>query len=257
MAVWQRQVVEGAIANAGHHLPRFAVFSLAPIPLAIQLGFLLSDRVEVRCFQFDRDRRSWTWRPAQVACARSRLRVAGIPADTIPGPCEVVVRISLSASVLPEDTRLICPSGAIEIDISAQRPNVTWLKTPAQLSTLGTRFREVLAAVRRTVPGCTALHLFYAGPTGGAVVLGQQINPRMDPPVVLYQYSRQKTVRHQPVLTLADCSSKGALFSTARRPGSGAYSREGAVVQGATRLTLPASTRTEPAGAGRPGIFTR
>jgi hypothetical protein len=205
MAAYQRQVVESAIANAGQNLPRFAVFSLAPIPLAIHLGFLLSDRVEVRCFQFDRDRRSWSWRPAQAARACPRLRVTGIPADTIRARCQVVVRISLSASVRPEETRLICPSGAIEIDISAQRPDVTWLKTPIQLSTLGARFREVLATVRRIVPGCTTLHLFYAGPAGGAVVLGQQINPRMDPPVVLYQYSRQKTMRHQSVLRLADC----------------------------------------------------
>jgi len=204
MAAYQRQVVGTAMANAGQRLPRFAVFSLAPIPLAVHLGFLLSDRVEVRCFQFDRDRRSWTWRAAQTACARPRLRVTGIPADMIPGRCEVVVRVSLSAGILPEDTRLACPSPAIEIDISPERPDVTWLRTPIQLSTLGTRFREVLATVREMAPRCTTLHLFYAGPTGGAVVLGQQINPRMNPPVTVYQYSRQKALRHQPALTLAD-----------------------------------------------------
>lgn len=204
MAAYQRQAVESAIANAGQNLPRFAVFSLAPIPLAIHLGFLLSDRVEVRCFQLDRDRNSWAWRAAQAPCPGARLRLTGIPAAVIPGRCAVVVRVSLSGGIVPEDTRLACPSAAIEIDISAQHPDVSWLKTPIQLRTLGITFRKVLVTVRQMAPRCKTLHLFYAGPTGGAVVLGQQINPRMNPPVTVYQYSRQKALRHQPALTLAD-----------------------------------------------------
>ena len=40
-------------------LSRFAVFSLSQIALCIHLGFVLSDRLEVMHFQFDRDRKTW------------------------------------------------------------------------------------------------------------------------------------------------------------------------------------------------------
>jgi len=67
---------------------------------------------------------------------------------------------------------------------------------------LGRTFRESLAAIRAKMPGLTRLHIFYAGPTGGAVVIGQQINSRMNPPVEVYEYSRQQNPRYSRALTL-------------------------------------------------------
>jgi hypothetical protein len=70
-----------------------------------------------------------------------------------------------------------------------------WLQSPNQLIKLGQVFRQVLTTIRNKVPGCPRIHLFYAGPTGGCVVIGQQINPRMNPPVEIYEYSQQATPR--------------------------------------------------------------
>jgi hypothetical protein len=58
--------------------------------------------------------------------------------------------------------------------------------------------------VRERVPRCERIHLFYAGPTGGAIILGQQVNPRMNPPVELYEYSRQWDPRYRRALTLQE-----------------------------------------------------
>jgi len=69
---------------------------------------------------------------------------------------------------------------------------------------LGQVFRQVLTVIRNKVPKCPRIHLFYAGPTGGCVVIGQQINPRMNPPVEVYEYSRQSIPRYQRALTLEE-----------------------------------------------------
>src|SRR4029077_8454520 len=69
--VYQREVVSEALAKSRDLRPRFAVFSLAPIPLAIHLGFALSDRVDVAPHQFDRDRRSWVWDQEKTAAGIS------------------------------------------------------------------------------------------------------------------------------------------------------------------------------------------
>ena len=63
-------------------------------------------------------------------------------------------RVSLRATAGPEETHLIV-TGAIEIDLPVKNPDVIRLHSPA--------------------------HLFYAGLSDEAVVIGQQINPQMPP----------------------------------------------------------------------------
>lgn len=200
-AAYQRAAVLDAVEKSRDVLPRFAVFSLSQIALCIHLGFTLSDRLEVRCFQFDRDERTWRW-PEEGTDFDPTINVEGVPQGVRDEECEVVIRVSLSATISQEATREGAGHHPVEIDLSVPSPDVMWLRSPQQLSTLGKTFRRVLADIRNKVPNCTRIHLFYAGPTGGAIIVGQQINPRMNPPVELYEYSRQSKPNHQHALTL-------------------------------------------------------
>ena len=202
---YQRQIIMEAITHSRDvGQPRFAVFSLAPIPLVIYLGFLLSDRIQVSCFQLDREQNSWNWLQISNNEFDCNIQVTGLPNEIILSEVEVVIRVSLSASIGVNESSEVVPDAAAEINIFVEQPDVMWLKSPQQLSELGKVFRQTLANIRRLVPHCQSIHLFYAGPTGGGVTLGQQINPRMNPPVKLYQYSRQTTPRYQLVLTLLE-----------------------------------------------------
>lgn len=201
-AAEQTDILDEAIQRSRDLLPRFAVFSLAQIPLAIHLGFVLSDRVEVDCYQFDRERKTWQW-PDDANGADLDIEVKGAPAKKVNKSGDVVVRVSLSATIAPQDTRMVA-NGIVEIDLSVKNPDVMWLRSAAQLGVLGTKFREVLRWIRDYVPACQRIHLFYAGPTGGAVVIGQQINPRMNAPVETYQYSRPWNPRYRHALTLQE-----------------------------------------------------
>jgi len=201
-ARWQEGLLRQAVARLRNAVPRLAVFSLAPIPLAIHLGFILSDRIAVDCFQFDRDRQSWSWAEDACACDDDELTLSGVPAGGVGDEVDVVVRVSLSARVRPADTRVVVPGAKCEVDLACREPSVHWLRRRDQLTNLGRQLRGVLAALENAFPNCRGIHLFYAGPTGGAVVVGQQVNPRMNPPVHLYQYDRNGTPRHQYALTL-------------------------------------------------------
>ncbi len=79
-----------------------------------------------------------------------------------------------------------------------------WLCSSAQLDAVGTAFREALRSIRDNMPGCQRIHLFCAVPPGASVVIGQQINPRMNPPVELYEYSRQWNPRYRHALTIQE-----------------------------------------------------
>lgn len=207
-AEYQRSVIADVLTKSRDvHLPRFAVFSFAQIPLAIHLGFLLSDRIEIRCYQHDRDRFSWRWPNITPEEADRNIQLSGLPCQPIEEKTEVVIRVSLSSRISSQETNAIVPNSQIQVDIFVDNPDVMWLRHPAQLTKLGQTFRQVLAKIRATVPQCSRIHLFYAGPTGGAVVIGQQINPRMNPPVDLYQFSFQTIPRYQRAYTLTEAFS--------------------------------------------------
>lgn len=202
-AEYQKTIVDEAIAQSRDRLPRFAVFSLAPIPLAIHLGYLLSDRVEVEPFQYDRDRKTWLW-PDQQSDIQQEFEIAGLPTETVEDPADVVVRVSLSAHIPADDTRAVTGRLPVEVDLRVPNPDVMWLVSPEQLRSLGAAVRNILGKIRLHVPKCTRIHLFYAGPTGGAIVIGQALNPRMNPPTVLYEFHRQRQPRYEVALTLDD-----------------------------------------------------
>ena len=200
-AAYQKSLIDDALARSREKLPRFAVFSLSPIPLAIHLGFLLSDRVEVEPFQFHRDRKTWVWSPPDGP-GSAEFKVLGMPSARTSKPTDVSIRVCLSADVQQEEVRAVTGRLPVEVEVRVARPDVGWLVSPTQLQELSHVFRGSLADLRRLVPNASRLHLFYAGPTGGAIVAGQAINPRMNPPVALYEYSRQREPRYHHVLSL-------------------------------------------------------
>ncbi len=204
-AAYQKKAIRELLQKTWDLSPRYAVFSLAPIPLVLQLGFLLSNRTEVQCYQFHRDRQSWQWQP--TAEYDAEIYTKGMPTETLAEEEEVTIWVSLSAVISPKDTEAVIGSPRVQIDVTVDNPDVMWLKNQHQLVTLGNVFRGILSQIRKRVPNTKKIHLFYAGPTGGAVVIGQQINPRMDAPVYTYQFSKQTSPHYQLALILQEENS--------------------------------------------------
>lgn len=203
-AMQQKQMVQSVLEKGRDLVPRFSVFSLAPIPLAVHLGFLLSDRVEARYFQYDRELNTWKWPLSKRKRVDVNINVDGLPDSPIQGEVEVSISISLSSPISKADTEEVAPNSVSHISISVPDPDVMWLRSPKQIQELARVLRQTLKAIRTNVQRCTAIHIFYAGPTAGAVLLGQVINPRMNPPVHIYQYSQQSSPRYSLALTLTE-----------------------------------------------------
>ncbi|HTF89943.1 MAG TPA: SAVED domain-containing protein [Planctomycetota bacterium] len=204
-AAEQSLIVRDAIEKSRDLLPRFAVFSLAPISLATQLGFLFSDRVEVRAFQYDRDRSEWSW-PSNDDDDDVQIETAGVPTAVVDDACEVALRISISAHVSEGDAKAGAPAAAHHIELRVPEPSTTWLRSGARLRAATKQLRDTLASLRNRFPECSKVHVFAAVPTPLAIALGQAINPRMDPPMALYEYARQRAPRYRFALTLEAAS---------------------------------------------------
>ncbi len=83
-------------------------------------------------------------------------------------------------------------------------PNKMWLSSTARLRAAAKQVRDTLAAIRDRFPECTRIHVFAAVPTPIAIALGQAVNPRMDPAVALYEYSRQRSPRYRFAFALEE-----------------------------------------------------
>lgn len=199
-AIYQRTSILDLFEKCRNSFPtRFAVFSIAPIPLITQLGFLLTYSVPTRYFKLHIDSQSWIWPDESI---ESRFTVTGIPAEAVSANCDVIIRVSLSDMISKLDTDIIISGSPVQIEISVDNPGLTWIRSPGQVIEFSRVFREVLTEVRRKVPGCQSIHLFMAVPAPIALAAGQQINPRMNPPVRLYEYARNQKPRYQYAFNL-------------------------------------------------------
>lgn len=107
----QSSLVEEAIRRGRDLIPRFAVFSFSQISLAVHRGFILSDRVHVDCYQFDRNANSWNW--PESAAADTAVKVVGLPDRVNRDAKDVVVRVNLSDSISPDDSRVVATTYAV------------------------------------------------------------------------------------------------------------------------------------------------
>lgn len=194
-ATYQKRMILDLFEKCrGSFPPRFAVFSIAPIPIIVQLGFLLTYSVPTRYFKLHLDSQSWTWPSENI---ETKFNITGIPKAIISSECDVVIRVSISSKVGKHETNEVVSDAPVQIDISVDSPNLTWLRSPNQVTDFASVFRDVLSEIRQKVIDCRQIHLFMAVPAPIALVAGQQINPRMTPPVCFYEYARNKKPRYQ------------------------------------------------------------
>lgn len=180
-----RQFVRHAFGGVDSPNYRFAVFPLARVSSCLTLGYFLTNRPTTRLFQYHRDHKTWAW-PRDAAT--SELVRADFTGELATAR-EVVFAFHLSAHIdLDRIRRLVTPDCSI-LQFFVSNPTTGWLQSEAQLVQLGIVARSVFERALHTHSHAEMWHIFYAGPAPGAVLLGQQLNPTMTPPVQLYEYT--------------------------------------------------------------------
>ncbi|MDI1480550.1 SAVED domain-containing protein [Polyangium sp. y55x31] len=182
----------------------FAYFGFAPIPLAIHLGYLVENRFEIDLYQLNHSQSKWVYTPDKPSPKRTALKPMQLPehGSTDKGP--VVIRVSTSARIAPEETAEVVPRSLFDLDIALATPHPDALETSSALAEVVEAFNLGIARLRALFPNRTAIHLFAAVPVGLAFKLGTLINPTMYRGVVTYQYAVNKSPRYQRAIVLAE-----------------------------------------------------
>jgi hypothetical protein len=180
-----RGSIDGLFRNLPSDDSRFAVFPLAPVSACLYFGYCMTNRPRVQLFQHHRDRQTWAW-------PHETLNLEGLSVSTIKShhtPSDIAFLFQLSGRINTKHLRNL-PSRTMMISVGVGHPHTGWLKDPRQLLELGRTARQVFEDCMNRFPEAAKWHLFYAGPATGAVVVGQQLNPTVTPPVHLYEYRR-------------------------------------------------------------------
>jgi len=195
----QRDAVARLLAK--HPGASIAYFGAAPVPHAMHLGAEVARVLgwtAVKVYQRHHGTGLWAWSSTELTPAAAPT-TRGLPRDKVPGPGDVVVRISMRNQVDPAGTAELVPQ-ATEIDLETTIGPDT-LCSAADLDRVGDAFVDVMDTIARLRPRAT-VHLFASVPCGVAFTLGLRLSPTQHPPVYVYQYNRNRTPANERALLL-------------------------------------------------------
>lgn len=163
----------------GDECKHLSVFALAPQPLLIMLGALLTDKISIETYQLHREPKGWLWQD----CDDDFDYIIRGP-ETFEGPPALV--ISFSDNVSKDRITSVLGNGAAIWEITIENPHNDFMKTKQQLSVFRKRIRSLIVDIKREHGVTTPLHIFPAMPVSCAIELGRIRMPKADMPWLIY-----------------------------------------------------------------------
>lgn len=165
-------------------ISRLSVFAIAPMPLLIKLGQLLSDIPNADVYQLHREPANWVWQDHPEDFQYSIQE----PATTSPN---VALIFSLSASI--EDQRIfdVLGNDTAIWRVSVPTPNNDFLKSRQQLRQFRELCRRLFDQIKKRHGEAATIHLFPAVPVSIAVEIGRVWMPKADLPIRVYDQNRK------------------------------------------------------------------
>jgi len=169
---------------AAGHVEHFSIFALAPQPLLMELGCLISDIPAAEVYQLHREEPNWIWQKYPEGFDYI-LHEVDARNET------VVLNLSLSATI--DNSRITSVFGSdVSIwTLTIENPNNDFLKSRKQLILFRQKFRQLLERIKAKHGQDTILHLFPAVPVSVAVEIGRVWMPKADLPIRIYDQNRQ------------------------------------------------------------------
>ncbi len=159
-----------------------SIFALAPQPLLILLGFLLSDIPAAEVYQLHREPPDWKWQEDE-----SGFRFVIEEPESVSGPPALV--LSLSATIIEERIRAVLKNATIW-HVTVPEPNNDLLKSREQARDFRRQMRVLMDRIKAIHGEGAEISVFPAMPASLAVDLGRVIMPKADLPLQIYDENK-------------------------------------------------------------------
>lgn len=158
-----------------HQCKHFSLFALAPQPLLIWLGALLTDKISVETYQLHREPKGWGWQEFE-----SDFNYIIRKPSSFSG--RVALVIALSDNISHERITRVLGNDASIWEITIDNPHNDFMKGKQQLSMFRKYIRSLMVDIKREHGSATPLHIFPAMPVSCAIELGRARMPKADMP---------------------------------------------------------------------------
>jgi len=165
----------------------FSLFSLAPIPLLIQLGTLFTDKISVDTYQPIREPKGWHWQEFPEGfefIIKEPDDVKGIPA----------LVISLSNFINHERIRavMIEQVSIWELTVPEELIGNDNIRNCAQLSMMRSIIRKLMVLIKDAHGSTTPLSVFPAMAVSCSIEMGRARMPKADMPWIIYDQNNKE-----------------------------------------------------------------
>lgn len=169
--------------NQSEDVDHFSVFALAPQPLLIELGRLISDIKAADVYQLHREPSDWKWKDLEHQ-VNYRVIAPEEFSET------VALNISLSAAIDNSRISNVLGNEASIWTLTIDHPHNDFLKSREHLKFFREQFRKLLNEIKIKHGQDNELHVFPAVPVAVAVEIGRVWMPKADLPMIIYDENK-------------------------------------------------------------------
>jgi hypothetical protein len=166
-----------------------SVFALAPIPLLVDLGTRLSNKITTDLYQRHRDTENWTWKPDGVPVSYA---FSIVQQGTNPSKAALVMSLSGKIRVQDLPSNIDQQFTVYEFTLKDMVPHPAFLRTRADLEAFRTSYQILLGSILDSQGIVKELHFFPAVPAPVAVLCGRELLPKVHPDLLVYDFDKQK-----------------------------------------------------------------
>lgn len=167
-----------------HHV---SVFGLAPIPLLMVLGSLLSDKVPTTLYQRHRIGESWEWKDEGV---EAEFTTEILREGTDPKKAALLVSLSGVISLENLPSHVDTTHSVYHLVPKNVKPDRTILDLEASLEAFRTEYQRAMRLLVERHPEIQSIDVFPAVPAPAAVAMGRDLLPKRDPVLVVFDFNK-------------------------------------------------------------------
>lgn len=173
-------------------------FGLAPVSLAIHLGFLIPSFVKVKVFQRHHIELNWKW----TGLTTPEPELSDLPSFQIQKSGDIVLRISTTHAVTDELTKKMVVEPLMAIDLKSPALGLDVFGDEDGLENYSRKMQQVFHSITTYLPKADAIHIFASIPAGFAFLIGARINPNTQTLIYTYEYSSTRVPPYKMAFTL-------------------------------------------------------
>lgn len=182
-----RQLVDGFNSNSGLITESLAIFPLHHIPTLVLAGRVMGEAQAIQVFQYDKDRRTWSWNSQTDAHAEGTFSVDALPQKRAH---EVVITLELSAHLdedaLPADLKAAMDAGHLSrIRVTTSKTGFNCIGHPGDLDQFAIAARKAIIHAQ-DVMRVQKVHLIAVSPASTVFRFGQMLQAGHHPEYIVY-----------------------------------------------------------------------